>query len=131
MIKIDHIGIAVKSIEDGIKMYEGLGLLSRGIETLEDEEVKVAIFDASGSRVELIESLYPDSTISRYIEKKGEGLHHIAFRVDNMERSLAMLAEIGIRPIDEVRRGVGGSKIVFLNPKNFTGVLIELVERKT
>jgi methylmalonyl-CoA/ethylmalonyl-CoA epimerase len=130
MVKIDHIGIAVKHLEDAMKNYESLGLKNIGIETLKNEEVKVCVFEGSGYRVELIEALYPDSVIDNFVQKKGEGIHHIAFRVDNLERTLKALNEIGIRPVGEsMRRGVGGSKISFLHPKNFSGVLIELVER--
>lgn len=130
MIKVDHIGIAVKSLDDATKAYESLGLANMGIEVLKDEEVKVGIFEASGTRVELLEPLYPDSTIARFLEHRGEGIHHIGFRVDNLDKTLKLLAEIGIKPVgNEIRRGVGGSKISFLHPKNFTGVLIELVER--
>jgi len=130
MVKMDHIGIAVKSLEDATKVYESLGLPNKGVEVLEDEEVKVGIFEASGCRIELLEALYPDSIIAKFIEKRGEGIHHIAFRVRDLQKTLKMLAEIGIKPIgDSIRRGVGGSKISFLHPRQFTGVLIELVER--
>ena len=130
MVKIDHIGIAVKSLEDSTKVYESLGLKNKGVESLKDEEVNVCVFEATGCRVELLEPMFPDSIVAKFIEKRGEGIHHIAFNVADLEKSLRMLGEIGIKPIgNEIRKGIGGSKISFLHPKNFKGVLIELVER--
>jgi methylmalonyl-CoA/ethylmalonyl-CoA epimerase len=115
MVKIDHIGIAVKSLEDSTKVYESLGLKNMGVESLKDEEVNVCVFEATGCRIELLEPMFPDSIVAKFIEKRGEGKR---------------LGEIGIKPIgNEIRKGVGGSKISFLHPRNFKGVLIELVER--
>lgn len=129
--KIDHVGIAVKDLEAALKMYEGmLGLKSVGTEVVEEQKVKVAFLPAGDSEVELLESTSPDGPIAKYIAKNGEGIQHLAFRVDNLEQRLAELKEKGIRLIDEKPRyGAGGAKIAFLHPKSTFGVLIELCER--
>lgn len=130
--KIDHIGIAVKDIQEALKIYEGiLGLKSVDIEVVADQKVKVAFLPTGDSEVELLESTEPDGPIAKFIETKGEGIQHIAFRVDDIEKSLANLKELGVRLIDEVpRKGAGGARIAFLHPKATNGTLIELCERK-
>lgn len=129
--KIDHIGIAVKDLAETLKLYEGmLGLKAVETEVVEEQKVKVAFLPTGDSEVELLESTSPDGPIAKYIEKNGEGIQHIAFRVDNLEQRLAELKEKGVRLIDEKpRRGAGGAKIAFLHPKSTYGVLIELCER--
>ncbi|PIP40071.1 MAG: methylmalonyl-CoA epimerase [Desulfobacterales bacterium CG23_combo_of_CG06-09_8_20_14_all_51_8] len=129
--KIDHIGIAVNSIENGKEFWTDiLGLDFTGDETVETQKVKTAFFPVGESEVELLESTVPDGPISKFIEKKGEGIHHIAFRVENIETALAELKQKGIRLIDETPRlGAGGAKIAFLHPKATSGVLVELCER--
>ncbi|HPZ42377.1 MAG TPA: methylmalonyl-CoA epimerase [Bacillota bacterium] len=129
--KIDHIGIAVKDLEAALKLYEEvLGLKSVGTEVVEEQKVKVAFLPTGDSEVELLESTSPDGPIAKFIAKNGEGIQHIAFRVDNLEQKLAELKEKGIRLIDEKPRyGAGGAKIAFLHPKSTFGVLIELSER--
>jgi len=129
--KIDHIGIAVKDLETALKLYEEvLGLKSAGTEVVEEQKVKVAFLPTGDSEVELLESTSPDGPIAKYIAKNGEGIQHLAFRVDNLEQRLAELKEKGIRLIDEKPRyGAGGAKIAFLHPKSTFGVLIELCER--
>ncbi|BAF59544.1 MAG: methylmalonyl-CoA epimerase [Pelotomaculum sp.] len=129
--KIDHIGIAVRDLAEALKLYEGLlGLKSIGTEVVEEQKVKVAFLPTGDSEVELLESTTPDGPIAKFIEKNGEGIQHIAFRVDNIEQRLAELKEKGVRLIDEKpRRGAGGAKIAFLHPKSTFGVLIELSER--
>ena len=129
--KIDHIGIAVKDIAKSLKLYEGmLGLKAVETEVVEEQKVKVAFLPTGDSEVELLESISPDGAIAKFIEKNGEGIQHIAFRVDNLEQRLAELKEKGVRLIDEKpRRGAGGAKIAFLHPKSTHGVLIELCER--
>jgi len=130
--KIDHIGIAVKDINEAIKLYEGLlGLKVTDTEVVEEQKVKVAFFPTGDSEVELLQSTTPDGPIARYIEKNGEGIQHIAFRVDNLEEKLEELKSKGVRLIDEKpRRGAGGAMIAFLHPKSTFGTLIELCERK-
>lgn len=129
--KIDHIGIAVKDLAETLKLYEGmLGLKAVETEVVEEQKVKVAFLPTGDSEVELLESTTPDGPIAKFIEKNGEGIQHIAFRVDNLEQRLAELKEKGVRLIDEKpRRGAGGAKIAFLHPKSTYGVLIELCER--
>ncbi len=130
--KIDHIGIAVKSIDQALSVYEGvLGLKPAGLEEVVDQKVRVAFLPLGDSEVELLESTSPDGAIARYIEKNGEGVQHVAFRVDDLEATLARLKERGVRLIDEKPRyGAGGARIAFLHPKATGGVLIELCERE-
>jgi len=131
ILKIDHLGIAVKSIEDGKKFWtQILGLEVEGTETVEAQKVTTAFLPVGGSEVELLESTASDGPIAKYIEKKGEGIQHVAFRVENIEEALKELKEKGIRLIDEKpRQGAGGAKIAFLHPKATNGVLVELSER--
>ena len=130
--KIDHIGIAVKSIEESKRLYEAmLGLKVTETEVVEEQKVKVAFLPTGDSEVELLESTEPDGPVAKFIAAKGEGIQHIAFRVDDIEASLAALKEAGVRLIDEKpRRGAGGAKIAFLHPKETHGTLIELCERE-
>ncbi len=131
ILKIDHIGIAVNSIENGKSFWtDVLGLDFEGDETVAAQKVTTAFFPVGESEVELLESTAPDGPIARFIEKKGEGIQHIAFRVDNIENALAELKQKGVRLIDETPRiGAGGAKIAFLHPKATSGVLVELCER--
>jgi methylmalonyl-CoA epimerase len=130
--KIDHVGIAVKDLAAAIKFYEGLlGLKVTDTEVVEDQKVKVAFLPTGDSEVELLESTTSEGAIAKYIEKNGEGIQHIAFRVDNLAERLADLKEKGVRLIDEKpRRGAGGAMIAFLHPKSTSGTLVELCERK-
>jgi methylmalonyl-CoA/ethylmalonyl-CoA epimerase len=129
--KIDHIGIAVKSSDPVLKFYEdALGIKSAGSETVEEQKAKTVFLPVGDSEVELVESTSPDGAIAKFIEKRGEGMQHICFRVENIEEALKELKEKGIRLIDEKpRKGAGGAKIAFLHPKSTYGVLIELSER--
>lgn len=129
--KIDHLGIAVKSIDAAMKVYTDiLGLKVTGIETVEEQKVKTAFIPVGESKIELLESISPDGPIAKFIEKRGEGIQHIALRVDNLEAKLKELKEKGVRLIDEKPRiGAGGAKIAFIHPKDTKGVLIELCER--
>ena len=131
ILKIDHLGIAVKSIEDGKNFWTGvLGLEFEGAETDEEQKVTTAFFPVGESEVELLESTADDGPVAKYIEKRGEGIQHVAFRVENIETALAELKEKGIRLIDETpRKGAGGAKIAFLHPKSTNGILVELCER--
>jgi methylmalonyl-CoA/ethylmalonyl-CoA epimerase len=132
VLKIDHLGIAVHSIEEAKKLFQDtLGLKFEGSETVAEQKVTTAFFPVGDSEVELLESTAPDGTIATYLEKRGEGIQHIAFRVENIEEALAELKEKGIRLIDEKPRlGAGGAKIAFLHPKSTHGVLIEISERE-
>ncbi len=129
--RIDHIGIAVKSIEDALKLYtDALGLEVKDIEIVEAQKVRTAIIPVGESKIELLESTDPEGVIARYIEKRGEGLHHLALAVGNIEQALDDLQRKEVSLIDEKPRdGVEGSRIAFLHPKA-AGVLIELVEPK-
>lgn len=132
VLKIDHLGIAVHSIEEAKKLFQDiLGLKFEGSETVAEQKVTTAFFPVGDSEVELLESTAPDGPIAKYLEKRGEGIQHIAFRVENIEEALAELKEKGIRLIDEKPRlGAGGAKIAFLHPKSTHGVLIEISERE-
>ena len=129
-MKIDHIGIAVKSLADAIKVYEdGLGLKVSGYDQVDDQGVRVAMLDIGESRIELLEPTGPDSPIEKFMTKRGEGIHHIAVRVDNIEQALERLKSQGVRLVDSVpRRGAHNTRIAFIHPSSTHGVLLELVE---
>jgi len=131
VLKIDHIGVAVNSIGETKRFWaDVLGLKFVGSEVVEEQKVTTAFFPVGDSEVELLESTAPDGPIARYLEKKGEGIQHIAFRVENVEKALEELKEKGIKLIDEKpRKGAGGAKIAFLHPWSTHGVLVELCER--
>lgn len=132
VLKLDHIGIAVKSIDETKKLYSDiLGLLHAGSETVEEQKVTTAFFPIGDTEIELLESTAPDGPIAKYLDKKGEGVQHLAFRVDNIEAALEELKAKGIKLIDEKpRMGAGGAKIAFLHPKSTYGVLVEISERE-
>lgn len=131
ILKIDHLGIAVNSIAEGKQFWKDiLGLPFEGEETVATQKVTTAFFPVGESEVELLESTAPDGPIAKYIEKKGTGIQHIAFRVADIEAALRELKDTGVRLIDEnPRPGAGGAKIAFLHPKATNGVLVELCER--
>ena len=131
VLKIDHLGIAVNSIDDGKKFWSDvLGLEFEGTETVEEQKVTTAFFPVGQSEVELLESTAPDGPVAKYIDKKGQGIQHIAFRVENIDEALDELKEKGIQLIDQKPRiGAGGAKIAFLHPKATGGVLVELCQR--
>ena len=130
--RVDHIGIAVKDIEQAKKFYtEFLGMKALGEEVVEEQKVKVCFIPCGDSEIELLESTSPDGPIAKHIEKKGEGIHHIALRVDNIEAAIADLMAKGVRMIDEKPRyGAGGAKIAFVHPKSTGGILLEISERQ-
>lgn len=131
VVKVDHIGIAVSNLEESKKIYEALGLKATGEEVVEEQKVKVVFFPIGDSEVELLESTSPEGPIAKFIEKNGQGIQHLAFRVPNIEEALEKMKAAGVRLIDEKPRyGAGGAKIAFLHPKSTNGVLIELSERK-
>lgn len=129
--KIDHIGIAVKDLKKSLEFYEEiLGIKCVGEEVVEDQKVKTAFLPIGDTEMELLESTADDGPIAKFIEKRGEGVHHIAFKVDNIDAKLEELKDKGIRLIDEKPRlGAGGARIAFLHPKSTNGVLIEISER--
>lgn len=131
ILKIDHLGVAVTNIEGRKNFWtDVLGLTLEGMETVEEQKVTTAFLPVGESEVELLESTSDDGAIAKFIEKKGEGIQHVAFRVENIEEALAELKQKGIRLIDETpRNGAGGAKIAFLHPKATSGVLVELCER--
>ncbi|MBA4311718.1 MAG: methylmalonyl-CoA epimerase [Chlorobiaceae bacterium] len=127
---IEHIGIAVKDLQASIKFYEDiLGLKCYGVEEVKDQKVKTAFFKVGQTKIELLESTEPDGPIAKFIEKKGEGIHHIAFAVDDVEASLKGMESKGVQLIDkQPRKGAEEMSIAFLHPKSTGGVLIELCE---
>lgn len=129
---IEHIGIAVKSLEEAIPFWENqLGLKCYKVEEVADQKVKTAFFQIGASKIELLESTEPDGPIGKFIEKKGEGIHHIAFAVKNIEKQLSVLDQNGVQLIDKTpRKGAEGLDIAFLHPKSTHGVLLELCENK-
>jgi methylmalonyl-CoA/ethylmalonyl-CoA epimerase len=131
ILKVDHIGIAVSSIDEVKKLYTDiLGIKHIGNETVAEQKVTTAFFPVGETELEFLESTAPDGPIGKFIEAKGQGVQHIAFRVDNLEKALEELKAKGIRLIDEKpRKGAGGAKIAFLHPKSTFGVLVELSER--
>ena len=131
IVRIDHIGIAVNSVEDAVKLYtDAFGLKAEDIEmeTVEEQKVRAAMIPVGESRIELLESTDSEGPIAKYIEKRGEGMHHLALEVSDIQGMLKTLKEKGLPLIDtEPRIGAGGAKVAFLHPKG-TKVLIELVE---
>jgi methylmalonyl-CoA/ethylmalonyl-CoA epimerase len=128
---IDHLGIAVKSLAQARKFYEDLGMEIHGEEVVEAEKVKVAMVPVGESRIELLEATSEDSTIAKFIAKRGEGLHHLALHVDNLQAAVDKLKESGARLIsDEIKIGAGGHLYVFVHPQSTGGVLLELVQEQ-
>jgi len=128
---IDHIGIAVKSIAQAGKFYtDVLGLEIQEIETVAEQKVNVAFLPITDSEVELLESIEPDGPVAKYIDSRGEGVQHIAFRVEDIDAALAEMKAKGVRLIDATpRNGAGGARIAFIHPKETHGVLVEICER--
>ena len=131
IIRIDHIGVAVNSVEDAVKLYtDAFGIKAEDIEmeTVEEQKVRAAIIPVGENRIELLESTDSEGPIAKYIEKRGEGMHHLALEVSDIQGMLKTLKEKGLPLVDtEPRIGAGGARIAFLHPKG-TKVLIELVE---
>jgi methylmalonyl-CoA epimerase len=129
---IDHIGIAVTNMQESLSFWEtSLGIEPHGIQEVPEQKLRTAFLPVGDTEIELLESTSPDSSVAKFIEKHGEGLHHIAIRVDDIEAALAELKAKGIQLIDETpRNGAGGTRIAFVHPKATHGVLLELCERK-
>ena len=128
--RINHIGIAVSSIDQALKLYtEVLGLSLKEIEVVEEQRVRTAILPVGESKIELLESTDPEGPLARHIEKFGEGIHHLALEVADIEEALSKVAQSGLPLIDEKpRQGVGETRIAFLHPKGTGRVLLELVQ---
>jgi len=129
---VSHIGVAVKSIESALKLYKDtLKLEFNGIEEVATAKVKVAFLKIGETNIELLEALTPDSPIAKFIERNGEGIHHIAFETDDIEKTLSEIVQAGYTLIDtKPREGAHNTKVAFIHPKSTGGVLIELVEKK-
>jgi LAO/AO transport system kinase len=128
---IDHFGVAVSSIDEALEFYQGqLGMTVSLRETVAAEKVHVAMLPASGPRIELLEPSAPDSTIARFLEKRGPGLHHVALRVPDLDGIVARLKAAGAKLLGEPRRGAGGHRYVFVHPASTGGVLLELIEEE-
>jgi len=126
---LDHIGIAVKSLEAAKAIYEKLGMPVSKEETVESEQVRLVMFPVGDTRLELLEPLSDDSVIGRFISKRGEGLHHVSLRVPDLSVAVTRLKQDGVRLVsDEIKVGAGGHRYIFVHPSSAGGVLLELVE---
>jgi len=128
--RISHVAIAVKNLDEAIERFSRLsGVREYHIETVEEQSVRVAIFKVGESRIELTEPTSPDSPVAKFIEKRGEGIHHIAFEVDDIENQIAKISESGFQLVDAVPKlGANNCLIAFIHPKSFNGVLVELTQ---
>lgn len=131
-MKIYHLGIAVRSIDDSLRFYrDALGLEMKGTETLEDQGVTVALLPVGESHIELLEPVSEDSPVGRFIARRGEGLHHICYQVEDLTSKLEELRSRGVKVLDGYpRRGAEGKLVAFLHPSSANGVLVELVEKE-
>lgn len=129
-MRLDHLGIAVRSLEESLRFYrDALGLPVKGIQTVAAEKVRVAMMPLAGTRIELLEATAEDSPIARFIEKRGEGIHHIAIAVRGLDECLQELGAAGVRVLPgRGEYGAGGHRYAFLHPSSCGGVLVELVE---
>ena len=129
MAKIDHLGIAVKSLAAAKSIYEKLGLTISPEETVEQEKVRLVMVAVGQSRLELLEATSEDSTIAKFIAKRGEGLHHVCLKVPDLPAAVARLKNDNVRLVsDEIKTGAGGHQYVFVHPSSTGGVLLELVQ---
>jgi methylmalonyl-CoA epimerase len=129
MVKIDHLGIAVNSLSAAKTIYEKLGLKVSSEETVEQEQVRVVMVAVGESRLELLEATSEDSTIAKFVAKRGEGLHHVCLRVPDLPAAVDRLKKDGLRLVsDEIKTGAGGHQYVFVHPASAAGVLLELVQ---
>lgn len=128
--KINHVGIAVKSLDEALPFYrDNLGMALEGIEEVAGQQVRVAMLEIGESKVELLEPTEPDSPVARFLEKNGSGIHHIAYEVEDIEAAIARLEGEGARMIDRTpRSGAHGALIAFIHPKSSNGVLTELCQ---
>ena len=128
--KINHIGIAVQSLDATLPFYrEALGMIFKGEEEVAEQMVKVAMLQVGESKIERLEPTSPDSPIARFLEKNGPGIHHIAYEVEDIEAAIAHMKDQGARMIDEIpRNGAHSTQIAFVHPKSSNGVLTELCQ---
>jgi methylmalonyl-CoA/ethylmalonyl-CoA epimerase len=128
-VKLDHVGIAVTSIEEAARMYETLGLVVEGTEIIPEQGVRVAFLPAGDTRLELLEPTGPESPIARFLDRKGPGIHHVSVQVRNIESAMARLVERGYTLLsDTPQPGAHGSLVCFLHPRSAGGVLLELTQ---
>lgn len=127
---VDHVGLAVDDLEAAIALYSGtLGMPLVHRETVTEQGVEAALLDVGESHIELLSPLGPDTAVGKFLKRKGPGLHHVAYRVDSVDETLAALAKAGMRLIDEQpRTGIRGSRVAFVHPSSTGGVLTEIVE---
>ncbi len=129
MFQIDHLGIAVKSLAAAKATYEKLGLIVSPEETVEQEQVRLVMVPVGESRLELLEATSENSTIAKFIAKRGEGLHHVCLKVPNLQAAVDRLRKDGVRLVsEEIKTGAGGHRYVFVHPSSTGGVLLELVQ---
>ncbi len=128
--KINHIGVAVKDLDEAIKLYrDQLGLEFKGTDEVESQKVKVAFFKIGETNIELVAATSPDSPIAKYLEKNREGIHHICFEVDDINKALSTLKERGVKLInEEPRKGAHNTLVAFIHPKSTNGVLTEICQ---
>ncbi len=129
-VEIDHLGIAVRSLDEGLRFYAdliGMGAVTR--ETVLAERVNVAMLPGGSSRIELLEAADSESAVAKFVEERGPGLHHLALRVDDLEAALSRLEAEGARLLNEPRQGAGGHRYVFVHPASASGVLLELIQK--
>lgn len=128
--KIDHIGIAVAELESAVEKYKIItGTEPAHKEVVDEQKVATVFFPVGQVRLELLKGTHPDSPISKFIEKRGEGIHHICFEVDDLKRSVEVMSTMGLHFIEQASgKGAGGSKVAFIHPKSSGGILMELVE---
>jgi methylmalonyl-CoA epimerase len=128
--KIDHIGIAVAELESAVEKYKNITGTEPGHKEVVDEQKVATVFFPVGEvRLELLKGTHPDSPISKFIEKRGEGIHHVCFEVEDLEKSVAAMSKMGLQFIETAsEKGAGGTKVAFIHPKSTGGILMELVE---
>ncbi len=127
-LKVDHIGVAVRSLENAMRVYsEGLGMEVAGVEDVPEQKTRVALIPVGDSRIELLEATEDDSPVARFIARRGEGIHHVCLEVDDLAATVSSLKRAGIRMVDpEPRKGAGGCLVAFVHPSALGGVLLEL-----
>lgn len=129
MPSLDHLGIAVRSLDQARRLYESLGLRILHEETVEHEQVRTAMIPAGDARIELLEPTSPDSPVARFLHKRGEGLHHVALQVENISLALETLKSQGVRLVsDQIQTGAGGHLYFFVHPSSAGGVLLEICQ---
>lgn len=127
--RIDHVGVAVQDLEQARGLFQQLLGVAGEVEDVPSEQVRVAMLELGGARLELLEPTADDSPVGSFLDREGEGVHQVAFGVDDLEATVARAEDLGIRVLGDVREGAGGTKVCFLHPKDCHGVLVELVER--